>query len=1316
MATLGHIEEFDPSSPERWDAYESRLTFYLEANGITDPARKRAVFLSVCGAATFDLVQSLLAPATPETKSFSQILATLKEHFAPQPSEIVCRNAFYRRNQGAGESVALFIAELRRLAQKCNFPNLEEMLRDRLVCGLVDENLQNRLFAKKKLTFKVAQEEALAAEAAARSTREVRTAEAAATADINALHRQQQERANGHQSSARETGNQGKKTKPCDGCGGAHAREFCRFRDAQCHYCKKIGHIERVCRLKQRSSANATTDKPVGRKESSTSTNALNSDTACDVYYTNHLGPVHSTHTQKHRTSVLIEGKPCEMEVDSGSEFSIVSEQTFHKLIKDGTMQCEPFESQLTDFQGNSVQVKGISRVHVQYGTFDGKLRLLVAQGHRTSLLGMEWFQPLGISLVGVHQVEELSVEDVLTKFSHVFGKELGKFNGPPVSLHLDSTVTPVRMRSRQVPFALKPKIDEEIDRLIEQGILEPITHPKWETPIVTAMKPNGEIRICGDYKCTINKALSHHPYPIPVVRDLLASLSGGNVFAKLDLAQAYQQLVVDEEAADAQTITTHRGAFRVKRLQFGVNVAPGIFQKFMDDLLKGIPRVVPYFDDVLIAAGSKVELAGRLHEVLQRIADAGLRLKRDKCRFGVTQVDFLGFVIDKDGVHPSKEKVKAIHEAPAPTNRQELQAFLGLLNFYHIFLKNKATVAEPLHRLLDKEALWEWTPLHAKAFEECKQLISSESVLHHYDESKPLVLTCDASPCGIGAVLSHRLENYQEVPIAFYSRTLSSAERNYAQIDKEALAIIASVKKFHYYVYGRSFEIVTDHKPLLGLFAPGKQTPQILSPRMLRWSVLLSAYNYDLVHQPGRNIRHADALSRLPLGVPEFVVPPPLEVLFLEGMPNPPLHAEDIAQMTARDPILSRVLNWALKGWPSGDTEPDFQTFKVRQHELTVHKGCILWGNRVVIPEKGRNAVLDALHTGHPGIVRMKALARSYVWWPKMDGNIEERVNMCVTCQESRPAPPRAPVHAWETTRSPWSRLHVDFAGPFQGQTFLIVVDSFSKWLEVVPVSSMTTRSVINALRQLFATHGMPDTIVSDNGAQFTSEEFRTFMKAGLIRHVTSAPFHPSSNGQAERMVRTTKDSLRRIIEGDWGQRLASFLLQQHVTPCTTTGRSPAELLMNRRLRTLLDRLNPDLTEQKKDSDDEINEKTHLKLRSFQPQDLVFVRNYGRGPNWIPATVIEATGPVSYRTRTQDGAVLRRHVDQMRRRGLLRETPEGTNQEDTARPVVPDHSEATDTSQAEQAASILPKHNQVMTRERPDRVRAPPQRWKDFV
>ncbi|XP_049516015.1 uncharacterized protein K02A2.6-like [Dermacentor silvarum] len=453
-----------------------------------------------------------------------------------------------------------------------------------------------------------------------------------------------------------------------------------------------------------------------------------------------------------------------------------------------------------------------------------------------------------------------------------------------------------------------------------------------------------------------------------------------------------------------------------------------------------------------------------------------------------------------------------------------------------------------------------------------------------------------------------------------------------------------------------------------------------MLSPRMFRWSIFLNGYQHTLHHRPGKQLGHVDGPSRLPQADQCQDDPSPAEVvMLLDVLPESPVHADDVAKHSAKDAILSRVLNWVWKG----------------QHELSAHKECLLWGDHVVIPQKLRFRVLKALHVGHPGIVRMKALARSYVWWPGMDAAIEEWVRRCLPCQETRPEMPRAPVHPWETTRTPWSCLHIDFAGPFQGQTFLIVVDSYSKWLEVIPMSSMTLSAVITTLRRLFATHGLPDTLVTDNGPQFTSTEFRGFLYANLIHQATSAPFYPSTNGQAERMVRTTKEALSRIIRGSWAQHLADFTLQQHVTPHTVTGRSPCELLMGRQLSTMLARLHTDRAPHKSSRLAEALPTP----RTFQPDDPVFVRNYSQGPPWVPAVISRATGPISYEVVFPDSRMCRRDVDQLRRRGsspmrLAETVPEGGQPEvrpaSSPSPVGVSCSKTPDPSETEEQLRVM--------------------------
>ncbi|XP_054288291.1 uncharacterized protein K02A2.6-like [Macrosteles quadrilineatus] len=482
----------------------------------------------------------------------------------------------------------------------------------------------------------------------------------------------------------------------------------------------------------------------------------------------------------------------------------------------------------------------------------------------------------------------------------------------------------------------------------------------------------------------------------------------------------------------------------------------------------------------------------------------------------------------------------------------------------------------------------------------------------------------------------------------------MSQSERRYAQVDREALSIIGGVKKFHNYLYGRHFEIRTDHKPLLGLFTVDKQTPNTLSPRMIRWSILLNGYDFDLVYKPGISIPNADGLSRLPCSsnvVDQEINEVLNDVLYIESDEVKPITANIIAKETEKDPLLSKVLLWT-------------------------QRGCLLWGTRVIIPSTLRQQALKLLHMGHEGIVRTKALARSYFWWPKLDQDIENIVNSCQACQQSRHNPPRATVLPWEKTKQPWSRLHIDFAGPFQNKLFLIVVDSFSKWLEVVLVPSTDSRSTIKVLRSLFATHGVPDTIVSDNGSAFTSQEFRSFNESNGIRHVVVAPYHSSSNGQAERMVQTTKNSLRRILQGDWQKRLAQFLISSHITPNCSTNMSPSELLFGRRIRTILDRVHPDYSSSDKEEkilDKALHDYQQSPQRKFKENDSVFARNYNqRGPKWIPAKVTRITGPLSYHLITKEGIEIRRHIDQLRPRSETSKASTNSHLDNPESPVNP--------------------------------------------
>ena len=777
----------------------------------------------------------------------------------------------------------------------------------------------------------------------------------------------------------------------------------------------------------------------------------------------------------------------------------------------------------------------GMVVVRVRCGKQEEDLKLFVVEGNGPSLLGRDWLSKILLNWKNIYSVhvKSTALEEVLSSHSSLFKEELGMINGVTAKLHVSADAKPRFFRPRSLPYALRSRVDQALEKLEADGIMEAVDFSEWAAPIVPVVKWDGTIRVCGDYKLTVNQAAQTDVYPLPLVDDLFASVAGGKTFTKLDLAHAYQQLQLDETSRCYVTINTQKGLFRYTRLPFGVASAPAIFQRTMETILRGLPHICVYLDDILVTGESEAAHIHNLTAVLGRLEAAGIRLKREKCAFMLPEVEYLGHRISAKGLHPLESKVRAIADAPTPTNISQLKSFLGMLNYYGRFLPDLATLLAPLYELLHSSRRWSWKEPQQKSFQNAKMLLVNSSFLTHFDPKKPVVLACDASPYGVGAVQSHEMEDGTEKPITFASRTLAPAERNYAQLDKEALAIVFSVKRFHQYLFARTFSIQSDHKPLQYLLGETRGIPPMASARVQRWALTLSAYTYVIRYKPGAKLMNADALSRLPLPEQPKDIPLPGETaLQFETLSNSPLQALQIKLWIDKNPLQSRVRENVRRGWYS-TSDRMMQPYQSRAAELNVQDGCLLWGSRVIVPPQGRKSVIELIHDSHPGVTTMKRLARGYVWWPGMDTELEDAVRRCAKCQENQKLPARVPMHPWEWPNRPWARLHADYTGPIQGKMVLIIVDAHSKWMEALTVQSATSRSTIERLRSVFATHGLPEVLVTDNGTPFTSAEFAAFTQMNGINHVTSAPYHPASNGLAERGVQTLKIALKKASCG---------------------------------------------------------------------------------------------------------------------------------------------------------------------------------------
>lgn len=1272
MSSIGRLSEFNPSE-ESVDSYVLRLKHYFKSNDVKEDKRV-SIFITVIGPKVLKVLSDIVSPSEIDSKTYDELVEVLKKHYSPKKLIVAERYTFSCRVQKPGESIADFVVAIKHLAASCEFGSfLKDALRDKLVAGLANDNIREKLLCEEK-SFEESFSLALRLEQAEQKTSIFMSGAGSNSVDVAKLHVTKNVR---HQSKFK-----------CFRCGGDHKADQCSYSKYQCHQCKKTGHLQKMCkanRAQTKGRPNYNKHMPkvhelsVGLGPSETNQVGLEpnsrdqSSSRYDLYCLRGPSSNENRKVAPYKVNLIIENKEVCLELDTGSEVTVIPYHFYEKYLIN--VQLESTDLKLVTYSGDEVEVVGKARVAVSiaYGQPSVQLPIIVVSASRPRpnqplLLGRNWLSVLKLNWNQVFALQvklarpdvinkPCDVEALINKYNDVFHGKLGEIKGVRAQIVIQSDVTPKFCKARQVPYSLRSDVEKEIERLVNDGVAYPVTHSKWATPLVVVRKPNG-VRLCADYKITVNPVIQSEHYPLPRPEDIFATLAGCSYFSVLDLASAYQQVAVAEESQHLLTVNTHKGLLGLRRLNFGLSSAPSIFQCVMDDIIKGLSCTAAYLDDILVGGETKQEAFDRLEALLGRLSEYGVRVNKQKCKFLEPEVTYLGHVLTSEGIKPSANLVKAIQDAPEPQNKEELRAYIGLLNYYRKFIPNLSSRLRELYTLLELNQTWKWSKACSDVFQSSKKWVLESNLLVHYDVSKPLILTCDASPFGVGAVLSH-LINGEERPIGFASKTLLASEKAYSQLEREALGLVFGVKKFHNYIYGRKCLLQTDHKPLAVIFGSKRGVPAVAAARLQRWALLLASYNFEIKYRRGRDIPHADALSRLPLqtedkeeqvnnhfsAVVNFV-----DFVTVDRDGVSIVTSRDVATETNKDALLSRVRDYVWYGWKNArpKEDPELMPFWQRREELSVDCNCIVWGSRVVIPSKLRAPVLRLLHDQHPGIVRMKLLARSFVWWPKLDKAIEEVVNSCVVCQSTRKATTMVPLQQWSATSRCWQRIHVDFAqDPFSTKMIFVVVDSYSKWVEASLMSTTTSERTIEVLRTLMAAQGLPEEVVSDNGSQLISEEFEEFLKKNGIKHTLSPPYHAQSNGAAERSIQDLKTSLIKqvLMEQNSGHKISlqhkldNYLFAYRNTPHTVTGLIPAEVFLKRKPRVKLSFVKPNLTEVL-ESKQRIQKASADKIRSrpriFTEGEKVWVKSVRQEKvSWFAGKILKCVSAVTYLVQT---------------------------------------------------------------------------------
>lgn len=1179
-----------------WERWHRGLENLLAASKVTKPVDKKSHLLAWGGFELQDVFYGIPGADVDESGNvdpYKVAVEKLNEYFAPKHHDAFSRYLFWSLAPEPEEPIEKFLLRAQKQALKCKFGTNENESRD---ISIIDKIV---LWAPVELREKLLQKEDLTLD----TVTNIVNAYQIVKFQSGQISKKEVSSNRIYGKSLQQNSNFSSTSFNCSRC-GRHDHDassnMCPAKNDKCHKCGSVGHYARRCQTRTNNKRsgmhltgnNSRQNRSFETKRPKTSIRHVDTkddDSGSDEY------SVYNINEQDELVWCEVGGVSIEMLIDSGSTYNMIDDKTWKYMQRNNvTTTCERIEGNKRFLAYGKYPLNLLNVFEALIVIKDGKniikdiATFYVIENGQQPLLGKATARAMGLLILGLPSTHDQKVNSVQIKRS-----PFPKIKSVQIIIPVDPKVKPVQQSLRRCPIALVTKMREKIEELLATDIIEKVSQASgWVSPLVPVLKDNGDLRICVDMR-RANLAIVRESHPLPTMDDLFARLVNSVYFSKLDMKNGFHQCELHPDSRHITTFISPWGLYRYKRLIFGVNCAPELFQKIMEWILSGCENTINYIDDIVVFGRTEEAHDMELSKVLRVLKKQGVLLNSQKCIFKKQKISFMGHSLSAAGIEPSTDKVDAIRRFRAPETKEELRSFLGLVTFVARFIPDLATITAPLRELQKKTVKFLWTNSCEKTFQKIKDLMSSTKALGYFNVKDRTLVVADASGVALGAVLIQFNSNQDPRIITFAAKSLSECEKRFSQTEKEALALVWAVERFKLYLLGIRFELETDHKPLEIIFGKNSRP----CARIERWVLRLQAFNYTIVYRKGK-ANLADPLSRLPVQQnddpfdenSEMFIREIVDAVCVLSVSNScntfdldveacvrAIHCSaavdinEIEKATEADVELQDLKKCMQSGnWSSGSVK-DYVHFK---DEFGFTDNLILRNTKLVIPTSLRPRLLALSHEGHPGESLMKSRLRQRCWWPKMDKDVQKVVAKCSGCQlvalPERPEPmSRKPLPC-----KPWTDLALDYLGPMpSGESILVVIDYFSRYFEarIIPnQSAIVTRDCID---EMFTRLGFPFSLTFDNAKQLISNVMKEYCATHGIVWNNTIPYWPQANGEVERQNRSLMKRIKigHQIHGDWKSELRSFLQMYYTTPHSVTQKTPTELMFGRTIRSKL-------------------------------------------------------------------------------------------------------------------------------------------------